>query len=80
MELPAFENVEEIERHPIDIELIKCQSQIKDLCVNMLSLVGIEISEVTLNTHYGSWDIEYNGVDVFSCNLEELIRSKKDGK
>jgi hypothetical protein len=69
-----FENVKEIERHPIDIELLKCQSNIKDQVVAMLHLVGIDIMEVTFNVNANDWSIEYDGEEIFSCQLEGFIK------
>lgn len=76
-ELPEFENIEEIERHPIDIELQKCEAIIKQACIDMLHLVGIDISEITLDVSNSgnSWFIAYDGLDLFECHIGELIRS-----
>lgn len=75
--IPEFENIEEIERHPIDIELQKCEAIIKQTCIDMLHLVGIDISEVTLDVSDGgnSWFIGYDGIDLFECHIGALIRS-----
>jgi hypothetical protein len=74
-ELPEFENAKEIERHPIDIELLKCQAKIKGLVHEMLHLVGIDPSEITFNVSGNNWGITYDGEEIFSCQLEGFIKS-----
>jgi hypothetical protein len=76
----CFKEAISVPEESLSSQLMKYQTIIKQACVDMLAIVGIHPSEITLTAASTYWRIEINGDEIFSCRLEDFIESLKGTK